>query len=55
MTGGKQSQLLLHPTEVQLGFQVRSGVWQNEDKLENEDEPQNEDNIDNANEDSPKN
>ena len=28
MTGGKQSQLLLCPTEVQLGLQVQSGVWQ---------------------------
>ena len=26
VTGGKQSQLLLRPTEVQLGLQVRSGV-----------------------------
>ena len=28
VTGGKQSQLLLCPTEVQLGMQVQSGVWQ---------------------------
>ena len=26
VTGGKQSQLLLCPTEVQLGVQVQSGV-----------------------------
>ena len=26
VTGGKQSQLLLCPTEVQLGLQVQSGV-----------------------------
>ena len=26
VTGGKQNQLLLRPTEVQLGVQVRSGV-----------------------------
>ena len=28
VTGGKQSQLILRPTEVPLGVQVRSGVWQ---------------------------
>ena len=28
VTGGEQSQLLLRPTKVQLGVQVRSRVWQ---------------------------
>ena len=33
VTGGKQSQLLLRPTEVQLGLQVWSGVWQHLAKI----------------------
>ena len=33
VTGGKQGQLLLRPTEVQFGLQVRSGVCQQSSNL----------------------